>query len=59
MATVVQFKYIKPLKTVNEKAKVHLTEDINNCVVGKPVNDSIRFFILKLRIKNTLILFII
>lgn len=39
MATVVQFKYIKPLKTVNEKAKVHLTEDINNCVVGKPVNN--------------------
>ena len=38
MATVVQLKYLKPVKSVNEKAKVVYTGDeISNAVVGKPV----------------------
>lgn len=36
MATVVQFKYAKPIKTTNEKAKIYLENQ--NAVVGKPVS---------------------
>ena len=39
MATVVQLKYLKPVKSVNEKAKIIYTDDeINNAIVGKPVS---------------------
>jgi hypothetical protein len=44
MATVVQLKYLKPVKSVNEKAKIIYTdEEINNAVVGKPVSECFIF----------------
>ena len=46
MATVVQLKYLKPVKSVNEKAKLIYEEDeINNAIVGKPVKWNIRFYL--------------
>ncbi len=36
MATLVQLRYVKPIKNANEKAKVNLNH-IQNAVVGKPV----------------------
>ena len=38
MATLVQFKYAKPIKTANEKAKIYLNEENNVAILGKPVS---------------------
>jgi hypothetical protein len=37
MATLIQFKYLKPQ---NEKAKIHLDEYNKEAFVGKPVNET-------------------
>lgn len=37
MATVVQFKYLKPLMSINEKAKIILEDSVSDALVGKPV----------------------
>ena len=42
MATIIQLKYAKPIKTVNERAKIYLIEQSPN-VVGKPVNIRVFF----------------
>ena len=39
MATIVQFKYVKPIKTTSEKIKVNLTDPNGLAFVGKPVSD--------------------
>lgn len=38
MATLVQFKYAKPIKTANEKAKIYLNEENSVAILGKPVS---------------------
>ena len=43
MATVVQFKYTKPLKTINEKAKIFLEDSVADAIVGKPVSFEWKF----------------
>ncbi len=37
MATLVQFKYAKPIKSANEKAKVYLNDQHGVAILGKPV----------------------
>lgn len=41
MATIVQFKYAKPVKTSTEKAKIHLVNPNAQVFVGQPVNISL------------------
>ncbi|CAF0726884.1 unnamed protein product [Brachionus calyciflorus] len=43
MATVVQFKYTQPLKSINEKAKIFLEDSVNDAIVGKPFNFRIEY----------------
>lgn len=38
MATVVQFKYIKPLMSINEKAKIILEDSVSDALVGRAVS---------------------
>ncbi len=42
MATLVQLRYVKPIKKANERAKVNL-DRMQNAVVGKPVELIISF----------------
>lgn len=51
MATVVQLKYAKPIKTANEKAKIYLVDQPNMAfVVGKPIEFNIEY--LDTEVKN-------
>ncbi len=43
MATIIQLKYAKAIKTANERAKIYLIEQDTN-VVGKPVRKEHNFF---------------
>jgi hypothetical protein len=45
MATIIQLKYAKAIKTANERAKIYLIEQDTN-VVGKPVRKEHNFFTL-------------
>jgi hypothetical protein len=44
MATLIQFKHVKPIKTVNEKAKVYLNDPNGVFLAGRPVITNIQFF---------------
>lgn len=46
MATLLQFKYAKPIKSANEKAKIYLNEQNGPAILGKPVTKILNYYLI-------------